>query len=208
MKRFRPALRDIGQVAEERRRGHGEGGAFSFDDVGGFLGVPDILKHVGRAQPQCHHEAVHEAGLVRHRRGHQDDVVAIELEPFRVRDDVGEECVGGVHRAFRLAGRAGGIDDLHDLVRIGADEIIGSILVQEQVGEVRLPFPADDADVAQRRQIGAQGDGHSRMVEAAEDSWYHQQLTLGESEHETQFALAEDGHEGIGDRADPQRGEM
>ncbi len=43
------------------------------------------------------------------------------------------------------------------------------------------------------------------MIEATEQLWHDQQLRLGEAEHVVELVLAEDRHQGIDDRADPER---
>jgi hypothetical protein len=67
------------EVSQERRRCHRERDALCLDQLDGFLRVPDILQHDAGAEHDRHHQPVHKAGLVRHRRGHQDDIVFSEM---------------------------------------------------------------------------------------------------------------------------------
>ena len=82
--------RRVGEVGEERRRCHGEGNAFIFDDTGGDVGRPGILQYRCRLQDDRHHQAIEKAGLVRHRRSHQHHIVGAQADAVGKWDDVAD----------------------------------------------------------------------------------------------------------------------
>ncbi|MCY1408179.1 hypothetical protein D9M71_234980 [compost metagenome] len=212
--RVRMLRGDLDQVGEEGRRGHGEGRPFGGGDARGELRVPDVLQHGAALQVDGHHQAVEEAGLVCHRRGHEDHVVAAQMQALGIRAHVGEQGVGGVQHAFRLAGGAGGVEQLHHVVGMRA-------ACGEQRRGVGFLFPgaahqqllegvlaADHQYVAQVRQVAAQAVEHGAVVEAAVAVRDHHHPALGVGQHEAQLAFAEDRHQRVEHRADAHAGQV
>jgi len=117
-----------------------------------------------------------------------------------------------VHHALGLAGRAGGVEKLDDLVRFrpaGGEHRPGiRVLLQPGVQQRRLEIVADDEQVLQLRQGRAELPRHRRMVVPPEDARRHQRLCVREIEHEGELALAEDRHQRIGTDAKAQAGDV
>ena len=56
-------------------RADGPGALLRFDQCGGFMDVPDVLKADLRPEKRTHHGGVHEAGDVRERRSHEKRIL-------------------------------------------------------------------------------------------------------------------------------------
>jgi hypothetical protein len=126
----------------------------------------------------------------------------------------GQHRVGGVHDGLGLAGRAGRVDQLHDLVGLGTRHrqplLFGAgqrRAVEERLLERGLARATHCEDVLHAGQVGADLAHHRHMVEAAPQGGDDSHLGLAEAQHEAQLALAEDRHQRIGDGADAVAGE-
>ena len=205
-----------GQVGQERGRCHREARALGADHLDRLLRLPDILQHRAGFEHDRHHQAVHEAGLVRHRRGHQHHGLGVQVQAAGVGDDVGHGGVGRMHHALGLAGRARGVDQLGDVVRTGAAGAqdlgrIGRLFplgAAEQGLEAVGAFAIDDHELLQLGDAVLEAARHLLEVKAAEPLGRDQQLGLAMLEHEAELALAEDMHQRIDDRTDARAGQV
>ncbi len=71
----------------------------------------------------------------------------------------------------------------------------------------RQPGLLQDHDVLERRHSLHESPGHRRVVVAAELAWHDQHAAVAGAQHELELVLAEDRHQRLADRADPQDAE-
>ena len=181
-----------GQIGEERRGGHGETGLFRIDERNGLAGLPHILQHRAGLQQDGHDEPIHEAGLVRHGRGHQDHVVGTQVQALGIRHDIGHHRVGRVHHALGLARGARGVDELGHIVWAGAVRRenglgIGLLFpfgVTEQGVKAVGAAAADHHHMFQVRQTGLQRGDHLLKVKTPEALGRNHHLGLAMLQHE------------------------
>ncbi len=83
----------FGEVIEEGRSAHREGGALADDLPRHLLGHENVLEDGRRAKHDGEHQAVHEAELVGHRRRHVNDRIGRQAEPLGEGAEVGEHGV-------------------------------------------------------------------------------------------------------------------
>ena len=206
------SLDAFGEVVEERRRAHGEARPLAGDLAQHLLGDEDVLQDRGGAEHDRQDEPVHEAELVRHGRGHVDDIVGTEMKPLGEGHEVREHRVRAVHHPFRLSGRAAGIEELDHLVGLDAPRAEGVAFRLaarlQQALEGVLGAAPDDEDMAQRRKALADGLRHGGIVDVAKPRRHHQHLGLGKAEHEAELTFPEDGHQRIAHRAELEAGEV
>ena len=125
-----------------------------------------------------------------------------------------------MHDAFRLAGRAGRIEQLHDVVglraapgeRVGV-AALGTIATEQDLLEALSAFPADDQHAFEMRQFPLHRPRQRGMVEPAELARNDEEFAFGKAEHELHFALPKNRHHRVHDGADPhacqdERGEL
>eukprot|EP01136_Pigoraptor_vietnamica_P000419 Opistho-1_new@25714 len=204
------------QVGEEGCGRHGEAHALGVDRRDGLLRLPDVLQHHRGLQHDGHHEPVHEAGLVRHGRGHEHHVAGAQAQALRVGHDVGHGGVGRVHHALGLAGGARGVDELGHVVGAGPvllQDLRGiGLLLPCGAGQQRLEAvgaaAADHHHLCQVGQAGLQARGHLFEVEAPEARRHDQHLGRTVPQHERQLALAEDVHQRVHHRAEARAGQV
>ncbi len=205
--------RQVGEVREERRRGHGEGRAGRRHARRRLRRIPDIVQHRRHAEHDRQHHAVHEAGLVRQRRRHPDHVLRAHAEPRDDRRQAGEQRVRGMHDALRLPRGAGRVEDLGHIVRPGAGagergRRVGARPLEEEALEGVRAAAADVEAALELRQLVGEGAHHRGIVEPAEPRRSDIDLGLREAQHEAQLARPKDRHERIADRAGMDAGEM
>ena len=135
-------------------------GALGADQLDRLLRLPDVLQHGAGAQHDRHHQAVHEAGLVRHGRGHQHHVVRAQAQALGVGNDVGHRGVGRVHHALGLAGGARGVDQLRHIVRAGP-------VAREDLLRVGLVLPGRAAEQA-LEAVGARAADHHDLLQVGQ----------------------------------------
>ncbi len=162
------------------------------DQLDGFLRVPDILQHYAGAEYNRHHQPIHKPGLVRHRRGHQNDIVGSEMQSFCIGDNIRHGGIRRMHHTFRLAGRARRVDQLRDVVRAGT-------MTCENLVRVRRVFPLRLAEqlletivarashydyVQQIRKARLETGDHLLMVEVTELFRHDDDLASAVLQHE------------------------
>ena len=159
------------------------------------MAFEDVLQDGRRTQHERHDEAVHKAELVRHRRRHVDHVVGTEMQAIGKRHQIRQHRVRGVHHAFRLAGRAAGVEQLDyiigsELPRAG-DGGFFALRRRKQRPECSIAVAADYKDMAQSWKFGPQARRHAGIVETSESCRHDKNLSLGEPQHETEVRARE-----------------
>ncbi len=152
---------------------------------------------------------------MRDRRAHVHHVFIGQCKQFTRQAHLAQQRIGRVHRTLGLTRRARCVHELGDGVAAGplgfvgcrGMEAVGERRLQKCLLEVRRRIAtAHDADMLQVRQFGAQPGNHPGVVESAKALRNDQYLGVGETQHESQFTFAKDGHQRIDGRAQAHAG--
>ena len=117
--------------------------------------------------------------------------------------------------ALRHTGRAGRIEDLDDVVRVGPAreerlrvDFFFPTTLQEMRFKRRVALAVQNKDMLELGESGPKLVDHCLMVVITEGLRCDEDLALRIIEHEGQFALTENRHDRIGDCPDVETGKM
>ena len=203
----------VADIGMKGRRHRGVGDVLVDHDAHAVLDLPDVLQHGGGAEADCQHHDGDVAGHVTDWRAGQHDVAGVEMKAPAERIGAGDQAVRGVHHPLRRTRRSGGEHHHREIVGMkrrcgGAGGSLDSrAALEQQLVEAVLALAVDDDHVLELGQLGAHARRHRFVVEATEQLGHDQHLGLGEGQHVTELALAEDRHERVDDRPEPAAGQ-